>query len=313
MMLPVYKDVYLAHDRIRKFIHRTPVMTSESINKMAGCELYFKCENLQKVGAFKYRGATNAVLLLNKEEMKHGVATHSSGNHAQALALAALTNGVSATIVMPENAPKVKVDAVLGYKAEIIFCEPTLDARETTLLKVINEKSATFIHPYNDFNVIAGQGTAAKELIEDTHGLDFILAPVGGGGLLSGTSISSKSLLPDTKVIACEPAGADDAFKSFYSKMLIPQTSPKTVCDGLLTSLGEITFAIIQRNVDAVITAEDIEIIDAMKLIWQRMKLIIEPSSAVPLAVVLKNKELFAGSKVGIIISGGNIDTERKY
>lgn len=313
MQIPDYNDILSAHERIKPFIHRTPVLTSSNINNLANAEIYFKCENLQKVGAFKYRGATNAVLSLSKDEAAKGVATHSSGNHAQALALAAKVNGINATIVMPDNAPKVKIDAVASYGAKIIFCEPTLQARESTLQEVIDSEGCTFIHPYNNFNVICGQGTAAKELLEDHNDLDFVLAPVGGGGLLSGTAISTKALSGIAEVIACEPQGADDAFRSFYAGKLIPQTSPNTVCDGLLTSLGEMNFEIIRKNVDDIMTADDNEIISAMKLIWQRMKIIIEPSSAVPLAVVLKNKEKFTGKKIGIIISGGNVDMERKY
>lgn len=313
MTIPDYNDIVAAHKRIRPFIHHTPIMTSRNINQIAGCEIYFKCENFQKVGAFKYRGATNAILSLSNDEAVKGVATHSSGNHAQALALAANVNGINATIVMPNNAPKVKIDAVKSYGAKIIFCEPTLQARESTLNEVLDNEGCTFIHPYQNFNVICGQGTAAKELIEDNQELDYVLAPVGGGGLLSGTAITTKSISPKSKVIACEPLGADDAYKSFYAGKLIPQTNPNTVCDGLLTSLGELNFIIISKNVDEILTVDDNEIIAAMKLVWQRMKIIIEPSSAVPLAVVLKNKEKFAGKKVGIIISGGNVDMERKY
>ena len=311
MDLPQYKDIEEAYDRIRTYIHRTPVLTSESINRITGGELFFKCENFQKVGAFKFRGACNAVFSLSDEEARKGVATHSSGNHAAALALAARIRGVNAFIVMPVNAPEIKKKAVAGYGAQITFCQPTLQARESTLAQVIVQTGATEIHPYNNFQVISGQGTAAKELIEDSVNFDLILAPVGGGGLLSGTAISTKQLLPDCRVIACEPAGADDAFRSFKSKTLIPSENPKTIADGLLTSLGERNFAIISEKVDDIVTVSEEKIIEAMRMIWERIKIIIEPSSAVPLAAILENKIDVKDKKVGIILSGGNVDLER--
>jgi threonine dehydratase len=310
-ILPSFSDIQTAHDRIRPFIHRTPVLTSKSINQIVGAELFFKCENFQKVGAFKFRGACNSVLALSDEEAKKGVCTHSSGNHAAALALAARMRGIPAYIVMPENAPEIKKKAVAGYGAQITFCEPTLAARESTLKKVAAETGATEIHPYNYFNVICGQGTAAKELIEETGQLDILMAPVGGGGLLSGTAISAKAMLPDVLVIAAEPAGADDAFRSFQSKTLQPSVNPKTIADGLLTSLGSITFPIIQNEVDQIVTVSEESIIAAMRMIWERMKIIIEPSSAVPLAAILENKVDVKGKKVGIILSGGNVDLGR--
>jgi threonine dehydratase len=310
-ILPSFSDIQTAHDRIRPFIHRTPVLTSKSINQIVGAELFFKCENFQKVGAFKFRGACNSVLALSDEEAKKGVCTHSSGNHAAALALAARMRGIPAYIVMPENAPEIKKKAVAGYGAQITFCEPTLAARESTLKKVAAETGATEIHPYNYFNVICGQGTAAKELIEETGQLDILMAPVGGGGLLSGTAISAKAMLPDVRVIAAEPAGADDAFRSFQSKTLQPSVNPKTIADGLLTSLGSITFPIIQNEVDQIVTVSEESIIAAMRMIWERMKIIIEPSSAVPLAAILENKVDVKGKKVGIILSGGNVDLGR--
>jgi len=282
--LPTFSDIEKAHDRIRPFIHRTPVLTSQSINQIVGAELFFKCENLQKVGAFKFRGACNSVLALSDEEAKKGVCTHSSGNHAAALALAARMRGIPAYIVMPENAPEIKKKAVAGYGAQITFCEPTLAARELTLKKVAAETGATEIHPYNYFNVICGQGTAAKELIEETGPLDIVIAPVGGGGLLSGTAISAKAMLPNILVIAAEPAGADDAFRSFYSKTIQPSVAPKTIADGLLTSLGSITFPIILNEVDQIVTVSEENIVAAMRMIWERMKIIVEPSSAVPVA-----------------------------
>ncbi len=308
MKLPTFDDIRAAHERIRPYIHHTPVLSSKSINEIVGAELFFKCENLQKVGAFKFRGACNSVFSLTPEEAKNGVCTHSSGNHAAALALAARMRGIPAYIVMPENAPEIKKIAVAGYGAQITFCTPTLEARESTLKKVAAETGATEIHPYNYFNVICGQGTAAKELIEEIGHLDVVIAPVGGGGLLSGTAISTKALLPGAKVIAAEPAGADDAFRSYYSKTLQPSVSPKTIADGLLTSLGSLTFPIILNEVDQIVTVSEEGIVAAMRMIWERMKIIIEPSSAVPLAAILENKVDVKGQKVGIILSGGNVD-----
>ncbi len=308
MELPVFADVEKAHELVKKYAHRTPVLQSSGINSIVGGELYFKCENLQKVGAFKFRGACNAVFSLSEEDAAKGVATHSSGNHAAALALAAKMRGIAAHIVMPSNSPEIKKKAVAGYGAQITLCEPTLQARESTLAEVKRETGATEIHPYNNFNVIAGQGTAAKELIEDAGEFDIVMAPVGGGGLLSGTAISTKHLLPACKVIAAEPAGADDAFRSFYSKKLIPSEHPKTIADGLLTSLGERNFAIILDKVDDIVTVSEESIVAAMRLIWERMKIIIEPSSAVPLAAILEGKVDIQNKKVGIILSGGNLD-----
>jgi threonine dehydratase len=306
--IPAYSDLEKAHRIVAKYAHRTPVLTSESINRIVGADLFFKCENLQKVGAFKFRGACNAVFLLSEQEAQKGVATHSSGNHAAALALAARMRGIAAHIVMPENSPEIKKKAVAGYGAKITFCMPTLQARESTLAKVIEATGATEIHPYNNFNVIAGQGTAAKELIEDKGEFDVIMAPVGGGGLLSGTAISSKELLPTCKVIAAEPAGADDAFRSFHSKKWVPSENPKTIADGLLTSLGERNFSIILDMVDDVVTVSEENIVAAMRIIWERMKIIIEPSSAVPLAAILEGKVDVQNKKVGILLSGGNLD-----
>jgi len=309
--LPVYTDIEQAHLRIRPFIHHTPVLSSQSINQIVGAELFFKCENLQKVGAFKFRGACNSVFSLTSEEARNGVCTHSSGNHAAALALAARMRGIPAYIVMPENAPEIKKMAVAGYGAQITFCSPTLEARESTLKKVAEETGATEIHPYNNFNVICGQGTAAKELIDEIGILEIVMAPVGGGGLLSGTAISAKALLREALVIGAEPAGADDAFRSFYSKTLHPSVAPKTIADGLLTSLGSLTFPIILDKVDQIVTISEENIVAAMRMIWERMKIIIEPSSAVPLAAILENKVDVKGKKVGIILSGGNVDMGR--
>ncbi|MBN2681216.1 MAG: pyridoxal-phosphate dependent enzyme [Bacteroidales bacterium] len=303
---PVFEDICKAHDLIKPLIHRTPVMTSRLINNIVEAELFFKCENFQKAGAFKFRGASHAIALLTKEEASRGVATHSSGNHAGALALAAANKGIKAYIVMPETAPQVKIDAVKAYGAEITFCKPTLEAREETLKLVVERTGATFIHPYDNSRIIAGQGTACKELLEEYPNLEIIMAPVGGGGLLSGTAISAKSMKPEIKVIAGEPKGADDAFRSFYSDKLFPSVNPKTIADGLLTSLSQLTLSIIRKNVDDILTVTEESIKQAQKLIMERMKILVEPSSAVPLAAIMENREIFSGRKVGIIVSGGN-------
>jgi threonine dehydratase len=308
MNLPQFSDVLEASVRIKEYIHRTPVLTSTAINEIAGAELFFKCENMQKVGAFKFRGATNAVLSLTAEELSKGVCTHSSGNHAQALALAARMNGVPAYIVMPSNSPQVKKDAVAGYGANIIFCEPTLSARESTLADVVAKTGSVFIHPYNNFSVIAGQGTSALELMGEVKDLDYVITPVGGGGLLSGTLLSVGALSEHTKVIAGEPEGADDAYRSILKGEIVPSDNPKTICDGLLTSLGGMTFSIISRNIHKIITVDDATTISAMRLIWERMKIIVEPSSAVTLAVVLSEKIDLKGKRIGLILSGGNVD-----
>ncbi len=296
-----------AHARIRPYIHRTPVMTSQSLDNIAGCSVFFKCENFQKVGAFKARGAMNAALSLTSESLKKGLATHSSGNHAQAIARAAKILGVKSYIVMPRNAPQIKKSGVLGYGGEIFECEPTLAARETTLAEVISKTGATEIHPFNNYEVMAGQATAAKELFEEKKELNYLLTPVGGGGLLSGTALASNYFSPSTQVIAGEPAGSDDAYRSLKSGHIeTPQFN--SIADGLLSSLGDKTFPIILEYVKEIITVTDEEIIAAMRLIWERMKIIVEPSCAVPFAAVLKSKEKFAGKKVGIILSGGNVD-----
>ncbi len=309
--IPSFQHVKEAHKRIAGYTHVTPVFTSESINKITGADLYFKAENFQKVGAFKFRGACNAVFSLSEEDASKGVVTHSSGNHAAALALAARLRGVDANIVMPENAPEIKKKAVAGYGAKITFCNPTLEARESTTAKIVEEIGATIIHPYDNFYVISGQGTAAKELIETQIGFDVIMAPVGGGGLLSGTALSTKQLLPTCKVIAAEPKGADDAYRSFHSKTLIPSENPNTIADGLLTSLGKRNFSIIMDKVDDIVTVSEEAIVEAMRMIWERMKTIIEPSSAVPLAAILEGKAEIKNKKVGIILSGGNVDLGR--
>ncbi|MGA1820537.1 MAG: pyridoxal-phosphate dependent enzyme [Thermoplasmatota archaeon] len=276
-----------------------------------GAELFFKCENLQRVGAFKFRGATNAVLSLTEEEAENGVATHSSGNHAQALALAARNRGIPAYIVMPMNSPRVKVDAVKGYGAKITFCQPTLESRETTLEEVVKETGAYFIHPYNDPRIISGQGTAALELLDEIDPLDIVMAPVGGGGLISGTSLAVKGVSPETEVIAAEPLNADDAYRSFRTGMLMPSKNPDTIADGLRTSLSELTFRIIMDNVDDIVTVSEEGIVKAMRAIWERMKLLVEPSAAVPLGAILEKKLDASGKRIGIILSGGNVDLDR--
>jgi len=299
-----------AHDRIRNYIHQTPVLTSTSLDEIAGCSMYFKCENFQKVGAFKSRGAMNAVLSLTREERARGVATHSSGNHAQALARAARIMGTKAFIVMPRTASQVKKQGVIAYGGQIFECEPTLQSREAMLADVIAEKGAHVIHPFNNYEVIAGQATAAKELFEEITDLHFLIAPVGGGGLLSGTCLAAQYFSPETAVIGAEPEGADDAFRSMETGMIEPSQSD-SVADGLLTPLGTKTFPIIQENIKAIITVSDQEIISAMRLIWERLKIIVEPSAAVALAVALKDKEQWRNKNVGLILSGGNIDLER--
>ena len=308
MLLPNFSDIQQAHKRILKHIHHTPVLSSAGINEILGLPVVFKCENFQKAGAFKYRGATHAVLSLSDQEAAKGVATHSSGNHAAALALAARNRGVKCFVVMPHTAPKPKIEAVRYYGAEITFCEPVLKSREDTLRVVMTKTGAVMIHPYDNFQVICGQGTAAKELLEEISDLDLLFVPVGGGGLLSGSAIAAKSINPRIKVVGCEPANADDAFRSFHSGIIHPSVSPKTIADGLLTSLSELTFTIVQKYVDDILTVSEESIINAMQLVWQRMKIIIEPSSAVPLACLIENRGLFKGKKAGIILSGGNVD-----
>jgi threonine dehydratase len=308
MRIPALSDIQAAHERIKPFIHNTPVLTSQLLNGHFGCELFFKCENFQKVGAFKFRGATNAVLSLSSQERSMGVVTHSSGNHAAALALAARMNGVKANIVMPGNAPAVKKNAVAGYGASITFCKPTQQAREETTRMIMKESGATLIHPYDNFNVICGQGSAALELLEEENDLDVIIAPIGGGGLMSGTSIYTKGFSSNIQVIGAEPANADDAYRSFTTGKLMPSVNPLTIADGLLTSLSELTFSIIRSKVDAIYTVKEESIIECMLLVWERMKIIIEPSSATVLAVVKENPGVFRGRKAGLIISGGNVD-----
>ena len=308
---PSLADIRQAHERIEPFIHRTPVWTSATINRMSGGEIFFKCENFQKAGAFKIRGASNAVLSLNDDDAKRGVATHSSGNHAAALALAAQWRGIPAYVVMPETAPHVKKLAVAGYGAEILFCKPTLEARERALAEVVARTGAAFVHPYNDLRVITGQGTAAVELCEQAQGLDLVVAPVGGGGLLSGTAVAVSLVSPGAEVIAVEPERADDAYRSLKSGRIVPSLHPNTIADGLLTSLGDLTFPIIQRRVRDIVLVSEEAIVEAMRCLWERMKIVVEPSGAVPLGAVLSRRLDVKGRRVGIIVSGGNVDLDR--
>jgi len=308
MERPNLRDVREAHDRIRPYIHRTPVLTSASINAMVGARALFKCENFQKVGAFKFRGATNAVFSLSDEEANRGVVTHSSGNHAAALALAARNRGISARIVMPSNAPSVKIAAVEGYGGNITFCEPKPLAREEAADLIVKETGSTLVHPSNDLSVITGQGTVALEFIETAGDLDVILTPLGGGGLLSGTALTVRGLGAKIKVVGCEPKNADDAYRSIRAGRILPSVNPDTIADGLRTSLGDNTFSIIRDLVDDIVLVSEEEIVAAMQTIFQRMKIVVEPSSAVPVAAVLFEKIRVTDKNVGIILSGGNVD-----
>ena len=302
-----------AAQRIRSHVHRTPVLTSQAIDSMCDATLFFKCENLQKAGAFKARGACNAVFSLSEEEAGRGVLTHSSGNHAGALAMAAQKRGIKSYIVMPNNAPAVKQAAVKGYGGEIHFCEPNLIARESLTDKIAEETGATLVHPSNDLRVMAGQGTAALELLEQVQDLDIVLTPVGGGGLLSGTAAVVNRLSTETKVIGAEPQGADDAFRSFRAGKIIPMEEPNTIADGLLTSLGDLTFEVISKYVHDIVTVSDEATIAAMRNVWERMKIIIEPSSAVPVAALMDKKLNISGKRIGVILSGGNVDLNRLH
>ena len=307
---PTTEDILQAANRIRPYINRTPVMTSSTLDRMTGAELFFKCENFQKVGAFKARGATNAIFSLEESETVRGVCTHSSGNHAQALAWAASLRKIPSYIVMPENSSPVKINAVKDYGGIITFCEPTLEARESTLKEIINKTGAIEIHPYNNLRIIAGQATSAAELFEETEKLDILIAPVGGGGLLSGSALSTYYFSHGTKVIAAEPEQANDAWLSFTQKKFVPSMHPNTIADGLRTSLGSLTFPIILQYVSEIITVSEEAIIIAMRLVWERMKILIETSSAVPVAALLSGKIDAKGKRVGIILSGGNVDLD---
>lgn len=309
-LYPTFGDVQEAADRIRQHVHRTPVMTSAYLDELTGAELFFKCENFQKAGAFKARGASNAVFSLTSSQAKGGIATHSSGNHGAALCYAAGRRGISATVVMPNTAPKPKKEAVIGYGGTVIECDPTQAARESTLAGFVAASGARVVHPYNDFHVIAGQATCALELIDDVGELDALVAPIGGGGLVSGACLTVSARSPRTKIFAAEPQNADDAYRSLKAGHIIVQDAPDTVADGLKTSLGELTWHFVSTHVEDILLAGEQEIIEAMRLIWQRMKIIVEPSSAVALAVMLKNRPLFAGRRVGVILSGGNVDLD---
>jgi threonine dehydratase len=303
---PTLADIHAATARIAPYVKRTPMLTCASLDDRAGCGVFLKCENFQRVGAFKFRGACNAVFSLSEADARRGVVAHSSGNHAQALALAARLRGIVAHLVMPDNAPAVKKDAVLGYGGKITFCQPTLAAREATQAQVIAQTGAVEVHPYNNPRIIAGQGTAALELLADVPDLDVIMTPVGGGGLLSGTAIGSTETRPGIRVIGVEPEMADDAARSLAAGRILPSVNPRTIADGLLTSLGTLTFPIIRDRVERIVTVSEDAIAAAMRFVWERVKIVIEPSAAVPIAALLEHKIDVSGLRVGVIVSGGN-------
>lgn len=309
--IPTYDDVLAAHERVRPYIHRTPVLTSSFLNQLTGAELFFKCENLQKAGAFKVRGACNAVFGLPEAQAAKGVATHSSGNHALSLSYAAGRRGIPCHVVMPRTAPQAKKDAVIGYGGQITECEPSTSSREAVFAEVEARTGADFVHPYNDPRVIAGQGTCSRELMDQIEGLEAVIAPIGGGGMISGTCLTLSTIAPDVQIFAAEPERADDAYRSFKAGHIIADDAPDTIADGLKVPLKDLTWHFVQRHVTDILTASDPEIVDAMKLIWKRMKIVMEPSSAVPLATILKNPDRFRGKRVGVIITGGNVDLDR--
>ena len=310
MYIPTYDDMLTAHERIKPHIHRTPVCTSDYLNELTGAQLFFKCENFQTPGAFKVRGASNAVFGLDDEQAKMGVATHSSGNHASCLSYAASRRGIPCNVVMPRTAPQAKKDTVRRYGGKITECEPSTSSREETFAKVQAATGGDFVHPYNDPRVIAGQGTCAKEFIEQTDGVDIVMAPIGGGGMISGTCLTLSHLSPETQIIAAEPEQADDAYRSFKAGYIIADDAPKTIADGLLVPLKDLTWHFVSNHVTDILTASEEEIIAAMKLTWKHLRIVMEASSAVPLATILKNKDRFAGKRVGIIITGGNVDLD---
>lgn len=310
MTIPTYDDVLAAHERIKPYIHETPVLTSRLLNELTGAELFFKCENFQKAAAFKVRGASNAVFGLTEEEAKKGVATHSSGNHALSLSYAAGQRGIPVTVVMPRTAPQAKKDAVVGYGGTIVECEPSTSSREAVFADVVAESGADFVHPYNDPRVIAGQATCSKELVSQVNDLDAVIAPIGGGGMVSGTCLTLSNIAPEIKIYAAEPLNADDAARSFRAGHIIADDAPNTVADGLKVPLKDLTWHFVSNHVTDILTATEEEIIDAMKLIWKRMKIVVEPSSAVPLATILKNPDVFKGKRVGVILTGGNVDLD---
>jgi len=311
MYIPTYDDMLEAHVRIAPHIRRTPVRTSDYLNDLAGCQLFFKCENFQEPGAFKVRGATNAVFGLDEAQAAKGVATHSSGNHASCLSYAAKLRGIPCNVVMPSTAPQAKKNTVRRYGGWITECEPSTSSREATFATVQAETGGDFVHPYNDPRVIAGQGTCSKEFMEQTGGLDVVVAPIGGGGMISGTCLTLSTLAPECQVIAAEPEQADDAYRSFKAGHIIADDAPKTIADGLLVPLKDLTWHFVSRHVSEIYTASEQEIIDAMKLTWKHLRVVMEPSSAVPLAVILKNPGAFRGKRVGVIITGGNVDLDR--
>lgn len=308
MYIPTFDDVKAAHARIMPYIHRTPVLTSSYFNSLAGAELFFKCENFQKAGAFEVRGASNAVFGLDEKTAQKGVATHSSGNHALSLTYAAGCRGIPVTVVMPRTAPETKKAAVRGYGGTGVECEPSTSSREAVFAEVVAQSGADFVHPYNNHRVIAGQATCSKELIEDIGDLDAVVAPIGGGGMISGSCLTLSNIAQNTKIYAAEPVNADDACRSFKSGHIIADDAPETVADGLKVPLKELTWHFVSNHVEGILLATEQEIIGAMYLTWQRMKIVIEPSSAVPLATILKNKQLFVGKRVGVILTGGNGD-----
>ena len=310
MYIPTFQDMLDAHERIKPYIHRTPVLTSSYFNELTGAELFFKCENFQKAGAFKVRGASNAVFGLSDEDAAKGVCTHSSGNHALSLSYAAGQRGIPCNVVMPRTAPEAKKAAVRGYGGIITECEPSTTSREAVFADVQAKTGGDFVHPYNDPRVIAGQGTCSREFMEQVDGLDMMVAPIGGGGMISGTCLTLSNIAPEVKIIASEPENADDAYRSFKAGHIIADDAPQTIADGLKVPLKERTWHFVSNHVSDILTASEDEIIDAMKLTWQRMKLVMEPSCAVPLATILKNKEMFAGKRVGVIVTGGNVDLD---
>jgi len=308
--LPDYDDVIAAHERIAPHIHRTPILTSEYLNALTGASLFFKCENFQKAGAFKARGASNAVFGLSDAQAAKGVATHSSGNHGLSLSYAAGRRGIPVTVVTPRTAPEAKKDAMKGYGARVVECEPSTSSREAIFAEVVAETGADFVHPYNDPRVIAGQATCSRELMEQVEGLDAVIAPIGGGGMVSGTCLTLSNIAPHVEIYAAEPEQADDAYRSFKAGHIIADDAPVTVADGLKVPLKERTWHFVSNHVTDILLASEQEIIDAMYLTWQRMKIVIEPSCAVPLATILKNRETFAGKRVGVVITGGNVDLD---
>ncbi len=311
MYIPTFADMLVAHERIKPHIHRTPVLTSSYFNDLVGAELFFKCENFQKAGAFKVRGASNAVFGLSEDEASNGVCTHSSGNHALSLSYAAGRRGIPCNVVMPRTAPEAKKAAVRGYGGIITECEPSTSSREEVFAKVQAATGGDFVHPYNDPRVIAGQGTCSKEFMEQTGGLDIVVAPIGGGGMISGTCLTLSNIAPETQIIAAEPEQADDAYRSFKAGHIIADDAPNTIADGLKVPLKDLTWHFVSTYVTDILTASEQEIIDAMKLTWERMKIVMEPSCAVPLATILKNKHVFAGKRVGVIVTGGNVDLDK--